>query len=85
MDELREQLSEGSKKALLLIKIFALVSALILLITFWSVPKTNCDSCSFDGQSAEKFMGEYYNECLNHPLVQSFPLNLLNQTEDNSP
>lgn len=79
MDEIREQISEGSRKALKLIKIFALLSALILLLTFWLIPKTNCEVCSFNGKSANQFMNEYYEECLSHPLVQSFPLNPINQ------
>lgn len=83
MDKLREEIREYSEKALLIIKILALVSAIILLITFWSISKTNCDTCSFDLNNnkigANELMKEYYNECLNHPLVQSFPLNPLNQ------
>ena len=70
------------------VKIIALISALIFLITFWIAPKTNCDKCSFDlngkNISAEKLMGGYYEECINHPLAQSFPSSPQNQTEDNS-
>ena len=70
-----DELKEGYNKILLIVKILALISALALLIVFWTIPKTDCDKCSFNGESAEKFMGEYYEECINHPLAQSFPLN----------
>jgi len=81
MDELQEEIKEYGNKVRLVIRIIALIAALSLLLTLWFVPKTNCDACSFDGQSAEEFMGEYNEECIEREINI---INLSISSQDNS-
>lgn len=58
-------------KLLKVIKIMALLSALIFLVIFWSVNKTNCDACSF---GVDKFMNSFYDKC----IPENIGLNITN-------
>lgn len=69
-----------------------LVFCLILLVLILVIKTGDCDLCKFEYEgkniSADRFMKIYSLDCFHQNFslgLQSIPLNLLNQTEDNSP